>query len=68
MKIEIYINDKPMADYSPQELEKIKETLTERAFKAAGYTRMKKGAENDDILLQNLCNSKTKGQKEKAVI
>ena len=63
MKIEIYINDKPMADYSPQELEKIKETLTERAFKAAGYTRM-----NDDRLLQNLCNSKTKGQKEKAVI
>lgn len=42
MKVNIYINNKLMAEYSPQELEKIKKELTYRAMKAAGYEREKK--------------------------
>lgn len=40
MKINIYINNKPIEEYSPQELEKIKRELTYRAMKAAGYKKM----------------------------
>lgn len=41
MKIEIYINNKPIAEYTPQELEHIKKELTYRAMKAAGYETKK---------------------------
>lgn len=68
MKIEIYINNKPMADYSPQELEEIREILTERAFAAAGYVRKKKRKKENVRLLQNVSASQADGQKEKAVI
>lgn len=37
MKINIYINNKPLAEYEPKELERIKKELTYRAFAAAGY-------------------------------
>lgn len=39
MKIEIYINNKPISDYQEEELEEIKKELTRRAFAAAGYVR-----------------------------
>lgn len=39
MKLNIYINNKPIADYNPRELEKIKKELTYKAMKAAGYTK-----------------------------
>lgn len=37
MKVNIYINNKPIAEYSPQDLEKIKKELTYKAMNAAGY-------------------------------
>ena len=43
MKIEIYINNKPIEESDPKELEEIKVKLTERAFAAAGYERVKSG-------------------------
>jgi len=39
MKIEIYINNKPLESYSEPELAEIKRELTYRAFAAAGYER-----------------------------
>ena len=39
MKINIYINNKPIAEYSPQELEKIGKELNRTAFEAAGYEK-----------------------------
>lgn len=39
MKVNIYINNKPIAEYNPQELKKVKEELTYKAMKAAGYTK-----------------------------
>ena len=39
MKIEIYINDRPIEEFSPEELHEIGTILTERAMKAAGYIR-----------------------------
>ena len=42
MKIEIYINDRPIEDFSEKELHEIGTILTERAMKAAGYIREKK--------------------------
>ena len=68
MKIEIYINNKPMADYSPQELQIIKETLTARAFAAAGYEPLKKRIKKNERLLRNVSIPEAEGQKEKAVI
>lgn len=44
MKINIYINNKPIAEYSPQELEKIGKELNRTAFIAAGYEKVQ-GAE-----------------------
>lgn len=38
MKVNIYINNKPIEDYNPQELEEIKRKLTYKAMKGAGYT------------------------------
>ncbi len=37
MKVTIYINNKPISDYDPEELEEIKKELNRRAFAAAGY-------------------------------
>lgn len=42
MKVNVYINNKPIEAYSPEELEEIKKELTYRAMKAAGYEREKK--------------------------
>ncbi len=39
MKIEIYINDRPIEDFSAKELQEVGRTLTERAMKAAGYIK-----------------------------
>lgn len=39
MKIEIYINNKPISDYSPEELAELKEKLTQNSMKAAGYKK-----------------------------
>lgn len=41
MKIEIYINDRPIEDFSAKELQEVGRILTERAMKAAGYIREK---------------------------
>ena len=37
MKIEIYINDRPIEEFSPEELKEKGKILTQRAMKAAGY-------------------------------
>ena len=37
MKIEIYINDRPIEMIAPEELKEIGKILTKRAMKAAGY-------------------------------
>lgn len=37
MKIEIYINGRPVESYPENELEKIKLELTKKAMEAAGY-------------------------------
>lgn len=37
MRIEIYINDRPIETISSKELEEIGKILTKRAMKAAGY-------------------------------
>lgn len=37
MKIEIYINDRPIEEFSPEELKETGKILTQRAMKAAGY-------------------------------
>ena len=42
MKINIYINDQPLENYSAADLEKIKAELTLRALAAAGYERAQK--------------------------
>lgn len=42
MKIEIYINDRPIEEFSKEELHEIGTILTERAMKAAGYIKEKK--------------------------
>lgn len=39
MKIEIYINDRPIDDFSAKELQEVGRTLTETAMKAAGYIK-----------------------------
>ncbi len=39
MKIQIYINERPVEEYSQAELDEIKKTLTETAMKAAGLKR-----------------------------
>lgn len=39
MKVNIYINNKPIAEYNPQELEESKRELTYKAMKAAGYIK-----------------------------
>lgn len=39
MKVNIYINNKPIAAYNPQDLEKVKKELTYKAMKAARYTK-----------------------------
>ena len=44
MKVNIYINNKPIAEYNPQELEESKRERTYKAMKAAGYERVKKVA------------------------
>ena len=36
MKIQIYINERPVEEYSQAELNEIKKTLTETAMRAAG--------------------------------
>lgn len=37
MKIEIYINDRPIETIAPEELKEIGKILAKRAMKAAGY-------------------------------
>lgn len=39
LKIEIYINERPVESFSQEELTEIKKTLTETAMRAAGYKR-----------------------------
>lgn len=39
MEIKIYINERPVEEYSQEELNKIKETLTETLMRAAGLKR-----------------------------
>lgn len=53
MKIEIYINGRPVEEYPEGEMKAIKQKLTENAMRAAGYVR------NTDI-------KKEVTQKEKA--
>ena len=42
MKVEIYINNRPIEEFSQEELHEIGTILTERAMKAAGYIKEKK--------------------------
>lgn len=63
MKIQIYINNKPMTDYTLQELEEIKTQLTDKALAAAGYKRRK-----DNGILRDMCLSEAERQKEKAAM
>lgn len=37
MKIEIYINNRPVNEYSEDEMKELKRKLTETAMRAAGY-------------------------------
>lgn len=37
LKVKIYINNKPIEEYSTEELEDIKMRLTYKAMRAAGY-------------------------------
>lgn len=37
MKVKIYINGRPASSYSAEEMAGIREELTKRAMKAAGY-------------------------------
>lgn len=46
MKVYIYIKNKPIAEYNPQELEQSKRERTYKAMKAAGYERVKKEAQH----------------------
>lgn len=39
LKVLIYINNRPIEDYPPDELEEIKNKLTDRAMAAVGYRR-----------------------------
>lgn len=39
MNIEIYINERPVSEYSQEELQEIKVKLTETAMRAAGFKR-----------------------------
>ena len=41
MIIKIYINNRPMEEYSEDEMKEIRIKLTENAFKAAGFVREK---------------------------
>ena len=41
MKINIYINGRPLCDYSPEELEAVKTELSAAAMEAAGYIKEK---------------------------
>lgn len=41
LKVLIYINDRPIEDYPPDELEEIKIKLTDKMMAAAGYRRMR---------------------------
>lgn len=43
LKVLIYINNRPIEDYPPDELEKIKNEITDRMMAAAGYRRAKEG-------------------------
>ena len=45
MKVNVYINNKPIAYYNAQELETIKKELTYKSMKGAGYIRKN---ENDN--------------------
>lgn len=38
LKVEIYINGKPIEEYEPKELEEIKVKLTRKAMAAIGFT------------------------------
>ena len=37
LKVEIYINEKPIEEYEPEELEEIKVKLTRKAMAAIGF-------------------------------
>ncbi|MDD6043835.1 MAG: hypothetical protein PUB87_08830 [Eubacteriaceae bacterium] len=41
MKIKIYINNRPVEDYSEKELKEIKRKLNEKAMNSAGFERRK---------------------------
>lgn len=41
LKIEIYINGKPIEDFEPKELEEVKAKLTRKAMAAAGFAPLK---------------------------
>lgn len=39
MKIKIFIDNKPLTEYSSKDVENIKQKLTEKAFLAVGYIK-----------------------------
>lgn len=43
LKVLIYINGRPIDDYPPDELEELKNKITDKMMAAAGYRRAREG-------------------------